>query len=155
MDNTSARIDSASLLINASAPVIYHAFLDPGAVAAWRPPSGMTCKVYSFDPRVGGGYRMAFRYRDEAIAGKTSKNEDVFEGKFVQLIPDILIVEEVVFESEDPAFSGTMTISTRFIPDKKGTLVLVEASNVPSGIDPKDHHDGMLSSLQNLAAFLE
>ncbi|MGN6421413.1 MAG: SRPBCC domain-containing protein [Pseudobacter sp.] len=156
MDNSSPRVDSASLLIKASPVVIYQSFLDPVAVAAWRPPAGMSCEVYAFDPRVGGGYKMAFRYRDrQATAGKTTKTEDVFEGRFVQLIPEIQIVEEVDFISDDPAYSGTMTITTRFIPEKTGTVVRFEASNVPPGISPEDHHAGMMSSLQNLAKYLE
>lgn len=156
MHNTSPRVDSASLLIRASAAVIYQAFLDPDALVAWRPPSGMRCKVHSFDPRVGGGYRMSFSYEDpHYTAGKTSKTEDVFEGRFVQLVPEIQIVEEVDFESEDPAFAGTMTITTQFIPEKTGTVVRFEAKNVPAGISAQDHHEGMMSSLQNLARFLE
>lgn len=156
MDNSSPRVDSAWLLIKASPVIIYQSFLDPVAVATWRPPSGMSCKIYSFDPRVGGGYKMAFVYLDEqTTAGKTSEKEDVFEGRFVQLIPEIQLVEEVVFESDDPAYSGTMTITTQFIPEKNGTVVRVEATNVPPGINAQDHHDGMMSSLQNLAKYVE
>jgi uncharacterized protein YndB with AHSA1/START domain len=150
------RIDTASRMILASARDIYRAFLDPKSVATWRPPEGMTARVDSFDPRVGGGYRMAFVYEDGHDGrGKSSAREDVFEGRFVELLAYERIVEQVAFESDDPAFAGIMTITTTLAPLSDGTKVTFRCENVPPGILPEDHNQGLSSSLKNLAAFVE
>ena len=107
---------SASKVIKASPGTIYQAFLDAKAVAAWRPPAGMKAHIYAFNPREGGTFRMAFEYAnaDHRVRGKTSEHADVFHGRFLELVPDKRIVELVEFESDDPAFSGAMTIITTF-----------------------------------------
>lgn len=148
------RIDRASRVIKASPDAVYRAFLDPDAVAAWRPPQGMAAEIYAFDPREGGGYRMAFVYLAEG-QGKTTDQADVFEGRFSELVPGRRIVERVTFESADAAFAGAMTLTTSFIPVDGGTRVDVSIRDVPSGITPEDHQAGMDSSLANLAQFVE
>lgn len=155
MKNPSGRTDSASRVIKAPPEKIYQAFLDPKAVAAWRPPEGMTCRVYTFEPFEGGTYKMAFEYEDADIKGKTAGNADVFQGRFLKLEPGEQIVEAVDFESEDPAFAGTMTLTTILLPVPGGTEVTFIAEDVPSGIKPEDHQLGMASSLENLAGFTE
>ena len=159
MTNTTRpkRIDTVSGLIKASPEVIYQAFLNPEALAAWRPPEGMTCKVYAFDPHEGGSYRMAFIYDgdEHGVQGKTSAHEDVFEGRFVELKPNEQIVEAVDFESDDPAFSGTMTMTTLLKAVPGGTKVTFIAEDVPEGIKPHEHYEGMTSSLHNLAKYTE
>lgn len=148
---------SASKVIKASPGTIYQAFLDPEAVAAWRPPAGMTAHVYAFDPREGGTFRMAFAYADtdHSVPGKTSEHADVFQGRFLKLDPDKRIVELVEFESDDPAFAGAMTIITTLAAVPGGTEVTIRCENVPSGIRQSDHQMGMTSTLNNLAAFTE
>ncbi len=78
-ESTTGRTDRASRVIAAPAANIYRALLDPQAVAAWRPPEGMTAEVHSFDAREGGGFRMAFIYRaaDHSAPGKTTDDADV------------------------------------------------------------------------------
>lgn len=149
-----ARVDRASRLIRATPQAIYRAYLDADAVAAWRPPQGMKAAIYAFEPHKGGIYRMAFIYLGEG-QGKSAAKADVFEGRFIDLVPDRLIVEQVVFESEAAAFAGTMTVTTILTPVHGGTEVAVAASDVPSGVSAEDHHEGMSSSLANLAAFVE
>ena len=151
------RADSASRVIKATAQAIYRAFLDPAAVASWRPPEGMTAEIYAFNPREGGTYRMSFAYTDTEhdVRGKTSEHADVFEGRFLELVPDERIIERVAFESDDPAFAGTMRVTTTLAPVPGGTEVTIVCENVPSGIRPGDHQAGMESTLKNLAEFLE
>ena len=148
------RIDSASRIIRATPQAIYRAHLDRDAIAAWRPPEGMRAEIYAFEPREGGSYRMAFIYLDPG-SGKTTADADLFEGRFVELIPDQRIIEQVSFQSDDPAYGGAMTIVTSLTPVEDGTRVLVEISDVPPGISPEDHQVGMDSSLSGLAAFVE
>lgn len=149
------RIDAASRIINASPQAIYQSFLDPQALAAWRPPKGMTARIFAFEPREGGRYRMAFEYEDASEPGKSADNTDVFEGRFVELVPGRRIVEVVTFESDDPRFAGEMTITTTLEPVDGGTRVTSACSDVPEGISPEDHEAGIASSLENLAAFVE
>ena len=151
------RTDSASRVIKASPRSLYRALLDPGAVAAWRPPDGMKAHIFAFDPREGGSYRMSFAYArtDHAARGKTSEHADVFRGRFLELVPDRRVVELVDFESDDPAFAGTMTITTSLAAVPAGTEVTITCENVPRGIRPSDHQAGLASTLKNLAAFTE
>src|SRR5688572_11586337 len=148
---------TGSRVIKAPAHKIYRAFLDPSAVAVWRPPKGMTARVYAFDPHAGGGYRMAFVYSDggQANRGKSSEDADIVEARFAELVPDARIVEVVRFQSDDAAFSGEMTLTTTLAPAPGGTRVTVLAENVPPGIRPEDHEAGIASSLENLARFVE
>lgn len=151
------RTDAASRVVAAAPAAIYRAFLDPDALAAWRPPTGMHARILSFDPRPGGVYRMAFVYDDLAggAHGKSADDADLFEGRFTALDPDRRIVEVVEFESDDPAFAGTMTVTTTLAAVAGGTEVRFVCENVPEGISAEDHRLGMESSLENLARFVE
>lgn len=157
MQEKSKRIDRVSRVIEASAARIYAALVDPAAIVAWRPPKGMTARIHLFEPRVGGRYRMALFYGGgDGGRGKSTDASDVVNGRFAELVPDRLMVEQVEFLSEDPAFAGTMTITTRLRPLPDGsTEVTVACEDVPPGIAPADHEQGMRSSLDNLADFTE
>jgi len=146
-----------SRTIRASPQAIYQAFLNPEAVASWRPPEGMKAQIYAFDPREGGAFRMSFEYlgADHAVRGKTSEHADIFHGRFLKLVPDERIVEQVEFESDDPAFAGTMTLTTTLTAVPGGTNVTIRCENAPKGIRPSDHETGIRSTLENLAAFTE
>lgn len=151
------RTDSGSRLIKASPQTVYRAFLDPEAVASWRPPEGMKAHIHAFDPREGGAFRMSFIYAgaSEGAQGKTSERVDMFHGHFAELVPDRRIVEIVEFESDDPAFTGAMTVITEFAPALDGCEVTIRCGNVPAGISADDHEKGIASTLANLAAFTE
>lgn len=152
---TVTRTDRASRLIKAPAAKLYRAFVDPAALARWLPPEGMTGEILTFDPRAGGGYRMALTYDGEDHAGKTTEHGDVVEGRFVELVPNRRIVQSAEFESDDPAFAGTMTMTWTFEPAQGGTRVAIVCEDVPQGIRKQDHDAGLKSSLANLAAFVE
>jgi uncharacterized protein YndB with AHSA1/START domain len=151
------RIDTASRAILAPARAIFRAMTDAESVASWRPPKGMSARIEAFDPRPGGTYRMAFIYDNPApgVVGKTSEREDCFTGRFVELLPYERIVEEVEFQSNDPAFAGTMRVTTTLAEVADGTRVTIACENVPSGISGEDHEPGIGSTLRNLAAFIE
>ncbi len=87
------------------------------------------------------------------MAGKTSRHSDIFHGCFLELVPDKRIVEQVEFESGEPAFGGEMTITTTLVPVYGGTEVIFIAKHVPAGIRPEDHYKGMMSTLENLAEY--
>ncbi len=150
------RIDRASRVIRAAPETIWRALVDPVALMAWRPPAGMTGRFDSFDAREGGTYRMTLTYDDPGSAhGKSSEDADTVDGRFAELVPDKRVVELVTFDSDDPAFSGTMKITTSLAPVPGGTEVAIACENVPDGISPEDHQAGMSSTLDNLAAYVE
>ena len=151
------RIDRASRTIMASPHTIYQALVDPEAVASWLAPEGMTARIYAFDPRAGGAYRLALTYdgSDHSAPGKTSDHSDVVEGQFLELVPNERMVQRVEFQSGDPAFAGAMTITWTLAAAAKGTEVTILCENVPEGIRPEDHDAGLRATLENLAAFTE
>jgi uncharacterized protein YndB with AHSA1/START domain len=149
------RIDSASRLVSASPETIYRAFAEPGAMERWIPPGNMTAKMLHFDFREGGSYRMRLTYSEPEQEGKTSDDSDIVHVHLTKVEDGRKVEQEVTFESEDSAFSGTMRMIWTFQPQEAGTIVTVRAENVPNGIRPEDHEAGMNSSLENLARFLD
>ena len=151
------RTDTAWRIVNARPERVYQAFVDPVALAAWLPPNGMKGRFEEFDLRPGGAYRMVLTFleRDRLTQAKTSKDTDVAEGRFIEVIPNRRIVQEAKFESDDPRFAGTMVITWSFDDCPNGTRVTVRCDNVPDGISKADHDAGLKSSLENLAAFLK
>ncbi|WAE71560.1 SRPBCC domain-containing protein [Streptomonospora nanhaiensis] len=156
MGGEEPRTDRGTRTVRASAAAVYRAMTDPGSLEAWLPPEGMTGRMERFEPWAGGGFRMVLTYLDPAAGhGKTSDASDVTDVGFAELVPGERIVQRVAFESEDPAFAGTMTMTWRLAETEDGTEVTVEATDVPRGISQADHEDGLASSLANLAAHVE
>lgn len=150
------RTDRASRTIAAPPDRVYAALVDPVALAAWLPPEGMTGIVDHFDARPGGSYRMRLTYADASVApGKSTADSDVVEARFVDLVPGVRVVQAVDFDSDDPAYAGTMTMTWELTAVESGTRMEIRADNVPAGISPEDHADGLASSLANLAAYVE
>lgn len=150
------RIDRAARVVRAAPETVYRALIDPDAIAAWRPPAGMTGAFDGFDGREGGRYRMTLTYRDaDSAPGKTTGDSDVVNGCFAELVRGRRVVELVDFETGDPAFAGTMRITTSLEPVPGGTEVAIACDHVPPGIDPADHQAGLASTLANLAAYVE
>ena len=153
--NKSNRTDRASRLIRAPIAKVYGAFVDGAALVRWLPPEGMSGEMLAFDAVPGGGYRMALSYEDADVPGKSSEHGDVVEVRFLALVPGKKIVQSAEFESDDPAFAGTMVMTWTFEDAGGGTRVAIECENVPQGITRRDHEVGLKSSLRNLAGFVE
>jgi uncharacterized protein YndB with AHSA1/START domain len=148
------RTDKASRLIAAPPERVYAAFVDPDELLAWLPPGGMTGRFDRFDARTGGSYRMTLTYPD-AGTGKTTTDSDVVEARFVEVVPNVRVVQAVDFVSDDPAYAGTMIMTWAVAATETGTRVEIRADNVPDGISAEDHATGLASSLANLAAHVE
>jgi uncharacterized protein YndB with AHSA1/START domain len=148
------RTDQASRVVAAPPERVYAAFVDPAALLAWLPPGGMTGRFDRFDARPGGSYRLTLTYPD-AGAGKTTADSDVVEARFVDVVPNVRVVQAVDFVSDDPAFAGTMIMTWAVAATETGTRVEIRADDVPDGISAEDHAAGLASSLANLAAFVE
>ena len=149
------RTDRASRVIPAPPERVYAAFVDPEALASWLPPEGMRARFERFDPRPGGSYRLVLTYADASRArGKATADSDVVEARFVDVVPEVRVVQEVDFVSDDPAFAGTMTMTWEVSAVDEGTRVDITADDVPDGISAEDHAVGLASSLANLADHL-
>ena len=156
MSRRSGRTHSGSRLIRTTAATIYQAFVNPEAMAAWRPPEGMTMRIDDFDPREGGKFRLVLEYAGETHApGKSGGRADIVHGRFGKVVPDRRIIEHVEFESDDPAFAGTMKVTTTMNTVEGGTEVTIRCDDVPQGISEADHVAGIASSLEKLARFVE
>jgi uncharacterized protein YndB with AHSA1/START domain len=151
------RVDRGERFVAASRSAIFSALTDGHAIAEWRSPEGMQGEIHEFDPRPGGRIRMTLHYLDHnhMVAGKTSEQSDSFEGRFIEIVPDSRVVEEVRFVSSDPAFAEPMIVETVLHDVTRGTKVEMIIRNVPETISPEDHAKGIASSLDNLARFVE
>jgi uncharacterized protein YndB with AHSA1/START domain len=151
-----SRTDRASLLIHADRERVFGALTSREALVRWLPPNGMHGRFERFDMREGGSYRLVLTYDDASDApGKTSADSDVSEVRIVRIVPGERIVQEVGFETDDPAFRGTMRMEWTLRSEREGTTVEFEARDVPEGIRAPDHAEGLTSTLSNLAAFIE
>jgi uncharacterized protein YndB with AHSA1/START domain len=150
------RTDFASRVIAAPPAQVYEALVDREALAAWLPPDGMTANFERFDPRPGGSYRLILTYAEASPdAGKATPTSDIVEARYIELVPGVRVVQAVDFVSDDPAFAGTMTMTWQVTAVDGGTRVDITADDVPDGISPEDHAQGLASSLANLAEYVK
>ena len=120
---------------------VYKAFVDADAKARWLPPSGVTCKVHSFDPKLGGAYKMSF-------TNFTTGNSHSWTGKFVELVPG----ERVVYADrfDDPNMPGEMVVTVTLKKVMVGTELRIEQTNV-AAIPLEACYLGWQESLEYLA----
>jgi len=90
-----------------------------------------------------------------SVAGKSSEHTDIVRGRFIELVPNERIVQVTEFESENPAFAGTMILTWSLAALAGGTRVTILCENVPEGIRQQDHDAGLRSTLENLAEYIE
>jgi uncharacterized protein YndB with AHSA1/START domain len=151
-----SRTDRASLDIDAPPSRTFDAFVNRAALEIWLPPDGMSAAFERFDPRPGGSYRLILTYEHApGSSAKSTADTDIVEARFVEIVQDERVVQEVDFVSDDPAFAGTMVMTWAVHPSDSATRVEFIAEHVPDGISAEDHAAGMASSLKNLAAYLE
>ncbi len=133
---------------------VYGALLDADAVAAWRVPDGMAAVVHEFDARVGGRFRVSLTYGSPDRQGKTAAATDTYHGRFVELVPDERVVEELEFETSDPALAGLMRITTTLADADGGTDVVMLHDGIPPGVSVADNEIGAQMALEKLAALV-
>jgi uncharacterized protein YndB with AHSA1/START domain len=150
------RTDTAERVVAAPPERAFAALVDPDALVAWLPPGGMSARFERFDLRPGGSYRLVLTYADDTGApGKATAGTDVVEARVLDVVPNRRVVQAVEFESNDPAFAGTMTMTWEVTPVAGGARVTITADDVPDGITPADHAAGLAASLANLATYVE
>jgi uncharacterized protein YndB with AHSA1/START domain len=115
------RTDRASRVIAAPPGRVWAALVDPEALLAWLPPGGMTGRFERFDARPGGSYRMVLTYPDASgVPGKATADSDIVEARFIDIVPGERVVQAVDFVSDDPAYTGTMTMTWAVIAADAG-----------------------------------
>jgi uncharacterized protein YndB with AHSA1/START domain len=148
------RIDSATRVVAAPPAAVFAALVDVDARTAWLPPAGMTGRFDWFDARLGGSYRLVLTHDDASTPGKSEANTDVADVRFVEIERPKRVVEEADFVSDDPRFSGTMTLTWTVEAHPDGAEVTVAARDVPEGISQADHVTALTSTLANLDSYV-
>ncbi|MGW2513298.1 SRPBCC domain-containing protein [Streptomyces scopuliridis] len=141
--------------VNAPRAAVYRALLDADAIARWRVPAGMTSRVHAFDPREGGTFRVSLTYDDPAGTGKSAAHTDTYHGHFARLVPDEQVTEVFAFETADPGFGGTMTMTTTLTDADGATDVLIVHEGIPDDVPAADNELGTRMALANLARLVE
>jgi uncharacterized protein YndB with AHSA1/START domain len=126
-----SRTDRASLVIDAPLGRTFGAFVDRAALETWLPPAGMSAVFERFDPRPGGSYRLVLTYEQApGSSAKSTVDTDIAEARFVEIVQDERVVQEVDFVSDDPAFAGTMVMTWTVHPSDSATRVEFIAEHV-------------------------
>ncbi|MFJ9038665.1 SRPBCC domain-containing protein [Streptomyces sp. NPDC102406] len=141
--------------VDAPPGAVYRALLDADAVAVWRVPDGMRGQVHVFEAREGGRFRVSLTYETPTGTGKTAARTDTYGGSFVRLVPDEQVVEELAFETDDPALRTTMRITTTLRAADGGTDVLLVHEGVPDAVPATDNETGTRMALTHLAHYVE
>jgi uncharacterized protein YndB with AHSA1/START domain len=144
-----------SQLVRAPRSAVYRALLSADAVARWRVPAGMSSQVHEFDPREGGSFRVSLTYDRPDGTGKSASHTDTYHGHVVRLVPDQQVVEEMEFETADPALRGTMTMTTTLTDAEGGTDVVIEHDGIPDAVPVGDNETGTRMALASLARLVE
>lgn len=141
--------------IHAPRRAVYRALLDAEAIAKWRVPDGMHSRVHEFNGREGGAFRVSLTYDAPDRSGKSSSRTDTYHGHFRKLVPDQEVVEVLEFETEDPALTGTMTMTTTLNDADDGTDVRVVLEGMPDAVPAADNEMGTRMALARLAELVE
>jgi uncharacterized protein YndB with AHSA1/START domain len=142
-------------LIRAPRAEVYAALIEANAIARWRVPDGMSSYVHNFDAREGGEYRISLTYERTDQQGKTGAHTDTYHGRFLRLVPNEQVVEELEFETDDPLLKGAMTMTTTLSDADGGTEIVVVHEAIPDAIPASDNELGTRMALANLARLLE
>lgn len=135
-------------VIKASPEKIYKAFTDADALSAWLPPHGFVGKMHSYEPKVGGKFRMSFYT-------VTKSWSNTFGGTYIELVPNKRIVHTDRFESDDPSMQGEMKVTIVLTPQADGTLLEIVQEGIPGGPAASGAPYGWSQSLDKLAQLVE
>jgi uncharacterized protein YndB with AHSA1/START domain len=141
--------------VNAPRSAVYQALISAAAIAQWRVPEGMSCRVHDFDAREGGRFRVSLTYDSPGSSGKSTSRTDTYHGHFVKLVPNEQVVEVLEFETADAALQGTMTMTTTLTDAGEGTDVVVAHDGIPDSVPRADNETGTRMALANLASLVE
>jgi uncharacterized protein YndB with AHSA1/START domain len=141
--------------VNAPRAAVYRMLVDADALAKWRVPEGMSSQVHAFEAREGGAFRISLTYDVPTGTGKSDAHTDTYHGRFLKLVPDEQVVEELAFESADPAMGGTMRMTTTLTEVPGGTEVVVLHEGIPDAVPADQNEEGTRMALAQLARLVE
>lgn len=125
---------------------VYRAFTDADAMCRWLPPFGFVAKMHSFNPSVGGAFRMSF------INFGTGHSHS-FGGTFLELVPHERLRYTDKFD--DPNLPGEITVTVTLKAVLCGTEVNIQQAGIPEVIPPEMCYLGWQESLIQLAHLVE
>lgn len=141
--------------VRAPRSAVYRALVHADAIAKWRVPDGMRSQVHEFEVREGGYFRISLTYDTPDAVGKTSAHTDTYHGTFTRLVPNEQVVEQLEFETDDPAMAGQMTMTITLSDADGGTDVEWLHEGIPDSIPAADNELGTRMSLEKLARLVE
>ncbi len=133
-------------VIRSTPEKIYRAFTDADAMCRWLPPFGYTGKMHSFDPKVGGSFKMSFR-------NFTTGGSHSFGGNFLELVPNEKLRYTDKFD--DPNLPGEIMVTVLLKKVLCGTEINIEQAGVPAVIPAEMCYLGWQESLIQLAQLVE
>lgn len=150
-------MSSTKISVHIAAPRVrvYAALINPGAIAQWKVPDGMTLVVHEFEEREGGRFRISLTYEEPGLAGKSSAHSDTYHGYFKELAVNERVVEVMEFETSSPEMQGRMTSTIELSDEHGGTRLVALHEGLPPGVAPADNEDGWRMSLGKLAKLVE
>lgn len=141
--------------VRAPRSAVYRALVHADAIAKWRVPEGMRSQVHEFEAREGGYFRLSLTYDAPDAVGKTSAHTDTYHGTFTRLVPNEQVVEQLEFETDDPAMAGQMTMTITLSDSEGGTEVDWLHEGIPDSVPAADNELGTRMSLEKLARLVE
>jgi uncharacterized protein YndB with AHSA1/START domain len=133
-------------VIRATPEKVYRAFTNADAMCRWLPPFGFTGKMHSFDPKVGGSFKMSFT---NFTTGATNS----FGGNFLELVPNEKLRYTDKFD--DPNLPGEIMVNVILKKVSCGTDINIEQAGVPAVIPAEMCYLGWQESLIQLAQLVE
>lgn len=125
---------------------VYRAFLDADAKCKWLPPYGFTAKMHSFDPRVGGSYKMSF-------TNFTTGQSHSFGGTYTELVPNERVRYTDKFD--DANLPGEMNVTVTIKRVSCGVELNIVQEGVPDIVPAEGCYLGWQESLLQLARLVE
>lgn len=144
------RLPQLSVRRSYAAPpeVVFRAFTEPALLERWfRPSPDVTVRVTELDLRVGGRYRLVFRFPDDRTA--------VVIGEYRAIARPHRLAFTWTWEPPDP-HAGIDTLVTMDLREKKGgtELALTHAS-FPTEEIMRRHESGWGAVLESLHGFTD
>jgi uncharacterized protein YndB with AHSA1/START domain len=124
---------------------VFQALTDPGELAKWWGPHGFTSPHVEFDPKVGGGYRIAMQPPDRELFH--------LQGEFREVDPPTRLAYTFRWEEPDPDDVETIvTLSLRDL-DESTELVLDQGA---FATEPRRalHEQGWTDSFERLRGLM-
>jgi uncharacterized protein YndB with AHSA1/START domain len=134
---------------------VYAAITSPELIAKWRVPNNMTGSLDRTRQVIDGSFAITLTYTDGTSNGKSGADRDTYHSHFVNLRENELVVEQIEFESADPAMRAPMTVTTTLQELPRAVLISLTFDNIPTEVSELDNEKGTKMALTKLTQLLE